>query len=63
MDADSENSVNHSTFPMHHAQQKGMFTSDNGEFTFVSFLVGVLIVEISRAGACDVNVSSLRLIL
>ena len=33
MDGDSENSVNVVTFPMHQAQQIGMFASDNGEIS------------------------------
>jgi hypothetical protein len=34
MDGDSENSVNHTTFPMHHLHPKSMFASDNGEISW-----------------------------
>jgi hypothetical protein len=35
MDGDSENNVNVFTLPMHQAQQKGMFASDNGEISYL----------------------------
>jgi hypothetical protein len=38
MDGDSENSVNHASFPMHHTQQqKSPFASSNGEFRHCRF--------------------------
>lgn len=50
MDGDSENSVNHTSFPMHSTQQKSMFAADHGEF-------GCGDEKFSCSALCDVKIS------